>query len=175
MKMFALISMVALSLSLGACSSSEPSGKEVGGGEAPAKKQAKDIVDTAVEAGSFTTLASLLTKAGLVDTLKGDGPFTVFAPTDEAFKKVPAATLEALGKDPEALKRVLTYHVVAGKVMKDQAVKLSSAKMVSGDEAKIELKDGAAYIADSKIVKTDILASNGVIHVVDSVMLPPTK
>jgi len=134
----------------------------------------KDIVDTAVAAGSFTTLAKALTAADLVATLKGPGPFTVFAPTDEAFAKLPAGTLENLLK-PEnkaMLRRVLTYHVVPGKVMAADVVKLSSAKAVSGDMLSIKASGGTVMVNRSRVVNTDIAASNGVIHVVDTVLLP---
>jgi uncharacterized surface protein with fasciclin (FAS1) repeats len=143
----------------------------------PARAQSKDIVDTAVAAGSFTTLAKALTAADLVSTVKGPGPFTVFAPTDEAFAKLPAGTLENLLK-PEnkaMLKRVLTYHVVSGKVMAADVVKLDSAKAVSGDTLSITHKGSAVMVDKAKVVKTDIAASNGVIHVVDTVLLPPSK
>jgi len=142
-----------------------------------AQAQDKDIVETAVAAGSFKTLAKLLTDAGLIETLKGPGPFTVFAPTDEAFAKVPAATLEALGKDKAALKNVLLSHVVAGKVMAADALKLAGkgAKTVQGSEAKITVMGGVPMINQAHIVKTDIIAKNGVIHVIDAVILPPAK
>ena len=139
---------------------------------APARAAEKDIVTTAVEAGSFKTLAKLLTDAGLVDTLKGPGPFTVFAPTDEAFAKVPKATLDALAADKAKLKAVLTYHVVAGKVMAADVVKLKEAKTVQGSAAKISVNDGKVSVDAAHVVKTDIAASNGVIHVIDSVILP---
>jgi uncharacterized surface protein with fasciclin (FAS1) repeats len=132
-----------------------------------------DIVDTAVAAGSFTTLATALTEAGLVETLKGEGPFTVFAPTDEAFAKVPAETLEALLADKEALTRVLTYHVVAGNVP-SSAVTAGPVEMVSGDTAEITLTDGKVMINDATVTATDVDASNGVIHVIDTVLVPPT-
>ena len=134
----------------------------------------KDIVDTAVAAGSFKTLVKALQAADLVATLKGAGPFTVFAPTDEAFAKLPAGTLEALLK-PEnkpKLQRILTFHVIAGKVMAADVVKTSSAKAVSGDTLTIASRDGGVTVAGAKVVKTDIAASNGVIHVIDSVILP---
>ncbi len=131
----------------------------------------KDIVDTAVAAGSFNTLASLLTKAGLVDTLKGAGPFTVFAPTDEAFAKVDKATLDKLGANVEALKQVLTYHVVAGKVMAAD-VKPGKVKTVEGSEATLTVEGGKVMIDKATVTKTDIVAKNGVIHVIDSVILP---
>ena len=138
-------------------------------------QQTKDIVDTAVAAGSFTTLAKALTAADLVATLKGPGPFTVFAPTDEAFAKLPAGTLENLLK-PEnkaMLRRVLTYHVVPGKVMAADVVKVSSAKAVSGDTLSIKASGGTVMVDKARVVKTDIAASNGVIHVIDAVLLPP--
>ena len=136
-----------------------------------------DIVETAVSAGSFTTLAKALTAADLVSTLKGAGPFTVFAPTDEAFAKLPAGTLENLLK-PEnkaMLRRVLTYHVVSGKVMAADVVKVTSAKAVSGDTLSINARGNAVMVDKARVVKTDIAASNGVIHVIDSVLLPPSK
>lgn len=132
----------------------------------------KDIVDTAVAAGSFKTLATALTEAGLVDTLKGKGPFTVFAPTDDAFAKLPKGTLEALLKDKKKLTAILTYHVVAGKVMAADVVKLKTAKTVNGKNLTIKAKDGAVTINGANVTKTDIEASNGVIHVIDTVLLP---
>ncbi|MES2524158.1 MAG: fasciclin domain-containing protein [Gemmatimonadota bacterium] len=142
-----------------------------------AQAQDKDIVETAVAAGSFKTLAKLLTDAGLIETLKGPGPFTVFAPTDEAFAKVPAATLAALGKDKAALKNVLLYHVVAGKVMAADVVKLNgkSAKTVQGADAKVMLMGEKVMIGNANVVTTDISTKNGVIHVIDTVLLPPAK
>jgi uncharacterized surface protein with fasciclin (FAS1) repeats len=139
---------------------------------APAAAQQKDIVDTAVAAGNFTTLVKLVQQAGLVDTLKGAGPFTVFAPTDEAFSKVPKATLDALAADKEKLKAVLTYHVVPGKVMAADVTKVSEAKTVQGQSVKIRTSGGNVTIDDATVVKADITASNGVIHVIDSVMIP---
>ena len=133
-----------------------------------------DIVDTAVAAGSFTTLAAALQAADLVDTLKGDGPFTVFAPTDEAFAKLPAGTVESLLK-PEnkaQLVAVLTYHVVPGKVKAADVVKLTSAKTVNGQAVTIKAADGGVTVDGAKVTATDIAASNGVIHVIDSVILP---
>jgi uncharacterized surface protein with fasciclin (FAS1) repeats len=133
--------------------------------------QAADIVDTAVSAGQFNTLAKALTEAGLVDTLKGSGPFTVFAPTDAAFAKLPKGTLEGLLKDKEKLKAVLTYHVVPGKVMAAD-VKPGNVKTVQGSEAKISVKGSNVMIDKAKVVKTDVAADNGVIHVIDTVILP---
>jgi len=137
----------------------------------PARAAEKDIVDTAVAAGSFKTLAKLLTDAGLVETLKGAGPFTVFAPTDEAFAKVPKATLDALAADKDKLRKVLTYHVVPGKVMAADVVKLTSAKTVQGQSIKITTA-GGVKVDNANVVKTDIACSNGVIHVIDAVILP---
>lgn len=133
----------------------------------------KDIVETAVAAGSFKTLATALQAAGLVETLKGKGPFTVFAPTDEAFAKIPKAQLDALLKDKKALAAVLTYHVVAGKVLAADVVKLKEAKTVNGASAKIMVNGGKVMVDGANVVKTDIIASNGVIHVIDAVIMPP--
>jgi len=132
--------------------------------------QAKDIVDTAVGAGNFKTLATALGAAGLVDTLKGKGPFTVFAPTDEAFAKVPEADLEALLKDKAKLTAVLTYHVVPGKVMAAD-VKAGKVKTVQGSEITVSTMGGVKVDA-ANVIKTDIVADNGVIHVIDSVIMP---
>lgn len=137
-------------------------------------KAKKDIVDTAAASGSFTTLVSAVKAADLVDTLKGKGPFTVFAPTDEAFAKLPKGTLEDLLK-PEnkaKLQAILTYHVVPGKVMAADVIKLESAKTVNGKMLIIDAKNGAVMVDNAKVAKTDIESSNGVIHVIDTVMLP---
>jgi uncharacterized surface protein with fasciclin (FAS1) repeats len=144
---------------------------------ATAQAPSKDIVDTAVAAGSFNTLAKALQAAGLVDTLKGKGPFTVFAPTDEAFAKLPAGTLEDLLK-PEnkaKLQQILTYHVVPGKVGSAQVVKMSSAKAVSGDEIAIKTSGKTVMVNNATVVKAYVEASNGVIHVIDTVIMPPAK
>ncbi len=138
------------------------------------KKEAKtDIVDTAVNAGSFKTLAAALKAAALVDTLKGKGPFTVFAPTDEAFAKLPAGTVETLLKPENKAKlaSILTYHVVAGNVKSADVVKLKSAKTVQGQSVAVDAADGVK-INDAKVVKADIDCGNGVIHVIDTVLLP---
>ncbi len=134
----------------------------------------KDIVDTAVAAGSFQTLAKALQAADLVDTLKGTGPFTVFAPTDEAFAKLPAGTLDDLLKpeNKDKLRAILTYHVVAGKIPSAKVVTLSSAKTVNGHEVKIMVMGGNVMVNNAHVVKADIPASNGVIHVIDTVILP---
>jgi len=143
----------------------------------PADAPTKDIVDTAVAAGSFTTLAKALEAAGLVETLKGAGPFTVFAPTDEAFAKLPAGTLETLLKPENRAKltRILTYHVVPGRVMAADVVKLHSATAVSGDTIAIATHGGGVTVDNAHVVKTDIVATNGVIHVIDAVILPAEK
>jgi uncharacterized surface protein with fasciclin (FAS1) repeats len=133
--------------------------------------QAKDIVDTAVAAGSFKTLATALQAAGLVETLKGKGPFTVFAPTDEAFAKIPKADLDALLKDKAKLTAVLTYHVVPGAVMAKD-VKPGAVKTVQGGNLTVTVQGGSVMVNNAKVVKTDITASNGVIHVIDTVVLP---
>jgi uncharacterized surface protein with fasciclin (FAS1) repeats len=135
-----------------------------------------DIVDTAVAAGTFKTLVAAVTAAKLVDTLKGKGPFTVFAPTDEAFAKLPKGTVDGLLKDIPKLTAVLTYHVVAGKVMAADVVKLKSAKTVQGQEVKIDASKWHLHknvkINDAEVVKADIVTDNGVIHVIDKVLLP---
>jgi uncharacterized surface protein with fasciclin (FAS1) repeats len=132
----------------------------------------KDIVDTAVAAGNFKTLAKALTEAGLVDTLKGKGPFTVFAPTDEAFAKLPKGTVEALLKDKKKLTAVLTYHVVSGSVKAADAAKLTKAKTVNGQDIQIKAAKGSVLINDAKVVTADLITTNGVIHVIDTVLLP---
>ncbi len=130
-----------------------------------------DIVDTAVKAGSFTTLVAAVKAAGLVETLKGAGPFTVFAPTDEAFAKLPKGTVEGLLKDIPKLKKILTYHVVAGKVMAADVVKLKSATTVEGSDVKIDASHGVK-INSSTVTTPDVAADNGVIHIVDTVLMP---
>lgn len=140
-----------------------------------AQMNEKDIVATAVQAGSFKTLATALEAAGLVATLQGAGPFTVFAPTDEAFAKLPAGTVEALLKDKEKLTKILTYHVVAGEVTSGQVVGLTEAETVAGIKAPIKVKDGMVWVGGAKVVTADVQASNGVIHVIDTVMLPPAS
>ena len=139
----------------------------------------KDIVDTAVGAGSFKTLVAALKAADLVDTLKGEGPFTVLAPTDEAFAKLPEGTVESLLKpeNKEKLIAILKYHVIPGKAMAADVVKLDGqdVKTVEGDTAKVAVKDGSVTINNAKVVKTDIETTNGVIHVIDTVILPPAK
>jgi uncharacterized surface protein with fasciclin (FAS1) repeats len=137
-------------------------------------KASADIVDTAVAAGSVNTLATALKAAGLVDTLKGTGPFTVFAPTDEAFAKLPAGTVDSLLKPENKAKltSILTYHVVPGKVMAADVVKLKEAKTVNGQMVKITVDGAKVKVNDANVIKTDVGASNGVIHVIDTVLLP---
>ena len=134
----------------------------------------KDIVDTAVSAGSFNTLAAALEAAGLVETLKGKGPFTVFAPTDQAFAKLPEGTLKSLLKpaNKEKLTAILTYHVVAGNVKAADVIKLSSAKTVNGQSVTVKVVGGKVLINGATVVKADIAATNGTIHVIDTVLLP---
>lgn len=133
--------------------------------------KAKDIVDTAASAGNFNTLVAAVKAAGLVDTLKSEGPFTVFAPTDEAFAKIPQEDLEALLKDKEALVKILTYHVVPGKVTSAEVAKLTSADTVEGQPITITT-DSGVKVNEANVLKTDIMTSNGVIHVIDTVLIP---
>jgi len=132
----------------------------------------KSIVETAVSAGQFNTLVTALKAADLVEVLSGPGPFTVFAPTDDAFAKLPKGTVEALLKNKDQLKAVLTYHVVAGKVMASDVVNLNSVKTVNGQKIAIKVKSGTVMVDNAKVVMTDIECSNGVIHVIDAVILP---
>lgn len=143
-------------------------------GTTAVRAETRDVVDTAIAAGSFKTLAKALDAAGLVTTLKGAGPFTVFAPTDEAFAKLPDGTLETLLKpeNKEKLRRILTYHVVSGKVMASDVVKLQSAKAVSGDTITVNVRNGVVHVDSATVTKADVTATNGVIHVIDSVILP---
>jgi len=131
-----------------------------------------DIIDTAVAAGSFKTLATALQAAGLIDALKGPGPFTVFAPTDEAFAKIPAADLNALLADKEALTKVLTYHVVSGTVLAADVVKLTQATTLEGSTLKIKVNPQGVRVDKANVIRTDVIASNGVIHVIDTVLMP---
>lgn len=142
---------------------------------APASAQTNDadIVDVAVQAGNFTTLAAALEAAGLVEVLKGEGPFTVFAPTDEAFAKLPAGTVEALLQDKERLTAILTYHVVPGSVLAADVVGLDEAGTVNGATIDIQVDGSTVMVQNATVTATDIMASNGVIHVIDTVILPP--
>lgn len=141
-------------------------------GYAPAPATTGDIIETATKAGSFTTLATALEVAGLIETLKGEGPFTVFAPTDEAFAKLPEGTLDALLKDQEKLTAILTYHVVPGEVMAAQVAQLETVKTVNGKELEIATADGKVMVGKATVTQADIPATNGVIHVIDTVLLP---
>lgn len=170
-------STVALSVALltaggpAVAGSATPKGKDMAASQTT---QAQDIVATAVAAGSFNTLAAALQAAGLVETLQGKGPFTVFAPTDAAFAKLPKGTVEDLLKpeNKEKLASILKYHVVAGSVLSKDVIGLESAKTVNGQSLSIKVKDGAVSIDGANVVKTDIACSNGVIHVIDTVVLP---
>ena len=133
---------------------------------------ADDIIDSAKADGSLKTLLTAIQAAGLTDTLKGDGPFTVFAPTDDAFKKLPAGTVEELLKDLPKLKAVLTYHVVAGKHLAEDITKLTTAKTIEGRNIQISQKNGGVKINEANITKADVETTNGVIHIIDTVLLP---
>jgi uncharacterized surface protein with fasciclin (FAS1) repeats len=150
-----------------------PAGAQMAASKAAATTSAKTIVDVAVEAGTFKTLVTALKAADLVGALQGKGPFTVFAPTDAAFAKLPAGTVDALLKDPKKLAAILTYHVVPGSVMAADVVKLTEAKTVNGKMIKVSVDGGNVMINDAKVTTADIAASNGVIHVIDAVILPP--
>jgi uncharacterized surface protein with fasciclin (FAS1) repeats len=146
------------------------------GGPGPrAAEPEKDLVATAKAAGKFKTLLTAATEAGLVDTLKGGGPFTLFAPTDEAFAKIPEQSLNALLQDKAKLKEVLLYHVIKGDVMAADAVKLGSTKTALGQSILIRASGGKVMINDAQVTQADIKASNGVIHVIDTVLLPPAR
>ena len=132
----------------------------------------KDIVETAVAAGSFDTLAGLLKQAGLVKTLKGKGPYTVFAPTDKAFAKVPKATLDTLAKDKAKLRSVLHYHVAKGKLTASKVVKRTSIKTLNGQRVRVRVRDGKVFVGGARVTTPDVAASNGVIHVINKVLIP---
>ena len=169
MTTFRSLAAVAALLTLPALASAQMKAKE--------KKAMKNIVQVAVEAGSFNTLVAAVKAAGLAETLQGPGPFTVFAPTDAAFAKLPAGTVEALLADKEKLASILTYHVVSGQVMAGDIVKANGAKptTVNGQALDIVLTDGKVYVNGAQVVTADITASNGVIHVIDTVLLPAAK
>ena len=170
-----LAAVVAMAATLSSATAGEcPLSKKAVKVQAVKLAEKKDIVDTAVGAKSFTTLVAAVKAAGLVETLKSKGPFTVFAPTDEAFKKLPEGTVESLLKpeNKDKLVAVLTYHVVPGKVMAADVVKLKNAKTVQGGEVDIVVADGKVKVDNANVVKTDIECSNGVIHVIDAVIIP---
>jgi uncharacterized surface protein with fasciclin (FAS1) repeats len=131
----------------------------------------KNIVETAIEAGNFKTLVKAVQEAGLVETLSGEGPFTVFAPTDEAFAKLPEGTLENLINDKEKLNQILTYHVIPDKVMSNKVLNIFNAKTVQGNDLTIDISEGVK-VDDANVIETDIECSNGVIHIIDSVLIP---
>ncbi len=162
--------VAAVSLALVACGGDDDEDEATPIPTAPAATA--DIVETAVAAGNFTTLARALEAAGLVETLKGEGPFTVFAPTDAAFAALPAGTLDALLADREQLTKVLTYHVVAGRVTSEQVAMMSSATTVEGSTVRITVDGGQVKINDATVTTADVEASNGIIHVIDRVLLP---
>jgi uncharacterized surface protein with fasciclin (FAS1) repeats len=141
-------------------------------GYAPSREASADIIETAKAAGSFNTLAKAIEAAGLTETLKGEGPFTVFAPTDEAFAKLPEGTVESLLQDKEKLATILKYHVVAGEVSSSQAMKISEAKTVADKSLKISKSGKKLMVGNATVTQADIPASNGVIHVIDTVLLP---
>jgi uncharacterized surface protein with fasciclin (FAS1) repeats len=192
MKRYMILAPAALAVVLAACTSSAASPTPAPVTAAPAtaapatsapsmpaaspSAELGDIVATADGAGTFTTLLAAAQAAGLVETLQGDGPFTVFAPTDDAFAALPDGTLDGLLADPEGLKQVLLYHVVPGAVKADEVVNLTSADSVEGSPIAVAVKDGKVYLNDTaEVVATDVMASNGVIHVIDQVILPPSS
>ena len=148
-----------------------PLGSTAGG----STRASGDLVATATAAGNFTTLVSLVKQAGLAETLSATGPYTVFAPTDAAFKKVPKKTLKALLANKAKLKAVLLYHVVSGKVTAADVVKLHSAKTLNGKKVRIHVANSTVFVNNAKVVKADVMATNGVIHVVNRVLIPPAK
>ena len=166
-KRIPIIAVLALALAIGVATAT--AGRATTAGP---KMGEKNLVQTAIAAGQFKTLASLLQKAGLAGTLEGKGPFTVFAPTDAAFAKVPKATLAALAKNKAKLKAVLLYHVAKGKVTAAQVVKRTSVKTLEGGSLPIKVAGGKVYVGGAQVVKPDVTASNGVIHVINKVLLP---
>jgi transforming growth factor-beta-induced protein len=166
--------MMSLAASLFAFANPAAAGDGNGGTKAASSPSTMNIVQTAIGAGSFKTLVAAVQAAGLVETLSGKGPFTVFAPTDEAFAKLPKGTVEDLLKPENKAKltAILTYHVVAGKVMSTNVVKVKSAKTVQGQDLAVMVKNGKVMIDNAQVIKADIVASNGVIHVIDTVLIP---
>ena len=177
-RLLGAIGLAAVGLSVAACGGNDEATSE--GAAAPAPPAAatmeetmqENIVETAVAAGDFTTLTSLVEEAGLAETLSGDGPFTVFAPTDEAFAQVPQETLDALAADPDALRAVLLYHVVDGEARASDVAGLTSAETLNGESVALETADGSVKVDDATVVQADVSASNGVIHVIDTVLIP---
>jgi len=172
MKRTLLLSIAALAVVVAACGSAATPTPA----PSPTPAPMGDIVEVATEAAAFTTLLAAADAAGLVDTLKGEGPYTVFAPNDDAFAALPEGTLESLLADPEALKAILLYHVVEGSVTSDQVVGLTEATSVEGSPIAISVVDGTVTLnGTAKVVTADVMASNGVIHVIDAVILPPSN
>ena len=171
MKSLASALVLVAAFAVGACSDDSESAQTPSG---ETSKASADLVDTTVSAGSFKTLVAAVKAAGLEATLRGPGPFTVFAPTDEAFAKLPAGTVDTLLKpeNKEQLTAILTYHVVPGRVPSTQAVKLTSANTVNGKALTLAVVDGALHVDDATVIQADVNASNGVIHVIDTVLLP---
>jgi uncharacterized surface protein with fasciclin (FAS1) repeats len=172
MKRTLLLSIAALAVIVAACGSAATPTPA----PSPTPAPMGDIVEVATEAAAFTTLLAAADAAGLVDTLKGEGPYTLFAPNDDAFAALPEGTLESLLADPEALKAILLYHVVEGSVTSDQVVGLTEATSVEGSPIAISVVDGTVTLnGTAKVVTADVMASNGVIHVIDAVILPPSN
>jgi uncharacterized surface protein with fasciclin (FAS1) repeats len=168
MKIAKMTTLMGASLFLATAALADDHGKDKGYG----MKEEKNIVETAIAAGQFNTLVTAVQEAGLVETLSGEGPFTVFAPTDEAFAKIPEADLNALLADKEALTNVLTYHVVAGKVKAADVVNLTEAETVQGSTIDIQVDGDTVMIDNARVIQTDIKTSNGIIHVIDTVITP---
>ena len=171
------IGFAIVGLAFAGCGGDDSSSEEAATTAAPTgttmeETMQENIVETAVAAGGFTTLTSLVEQAGLAETLSGEGPFTVFAPTDDAFAKVPQETLDSLAADPEALKAVLLYHVVDGEARATDVAQLSSAETLNGESVKLDTTDGGVKVNDARVVQADVTASNGVIHVIDEVLIP---
>jgi len=171
------VGLAVASLAVAACGGDDDSSGGAAATPAPAASTMEEsmdanIVETAVAAGDFTTLTSLVEEAGLAETLAGEGPFTVFAPTDAAFAKVPEATLDSLAADPEALEAVLLYHVVEGEARASDVAELDSAETLNGASVTLETAGGSVMVNDAQVVQADVAASNGVIHVIDQVLIP---
>ena len=169
MKRISIVAVLALALAVGAAAATATASQATTAGRSMGEK---NLVQTAVAAGQFTTLASLLQKAGLAGTLQGKGPFTVFAPTDAAFARVPKATLAALAGNRAKLRAVLLYHVLKGKVTAAQAMKLHSAKTLEGKSLPIRVSGGKVIVGGATVTRADVMASNGVIHVINKVLIP---
>jgi uncharacterized surface protein with fasciclin (FAS1) repeats len=176
LRLVSAIGLAVVGLAVAACGGNDSDSEGTAAQAPPAatttEMMEENIVETAVAAGSFNTLASLLEQADLAETLAGDGPFTVFAPTDEAFANVPKATLDSLAADPEKLKAVLLYHVVDGETRASEVAELSSAKTLNGESVDLESGEGTVRVNGARVVQADVTASNGVIHAIDEVLIP---